>query len=64
MFSIEEPLINRKVRLINSADIGEKILPAGAIFTVRWNQTKGCYIEDEQGSPIYNYFCVANFRSV
>lgn len=64
MFGLNEPLVDRKVRLINSVNLNDKILPAGAVFTVRWNQTKGCYIEDECGTPIYSYFCVANFQSV
>lgn len=61
MFASCGPLVNTQIRLINSVNTTNKILPAGSVYTVRYNDEHGCFLEDEKGLPIYDYFAVANF---
>jgi hypothetical protein len=64
MFELRDPLVNSKVRLISTVQTCKYILPAGSILTVRYDDKRGCYLEDEKGKHIYDYFCLSNFQMV
>lgn len=55
------PLIDSQIKLKKTVHLPDRILPCGSIYTVKMSKVGFAYIEDAKGSPIFNYFNVANF---